>query len=570
MHLRYFPILILFFSFVLSTAQTTGSKGMNFTEQDSLRGALNPFRTGFDVHFYDLHLKVDVDKQFISGSNTIHFSVVHDFDTMQLDLYQNMNIEKVVFRGKAMDFHRKVNAFFVVFPSGMQKGRKEKIIVHYNGFPQVAAKPPWDGGFVWSSDSLGKPWVGVAVQGDGASLWWPNKDHLSDEPDSVNLVFDVPSSLTCVSNGQLRKVQNLKNGYNRFNWFISYPVNNYNVTLNIADYVNFKDHYISGEDTLLLDYWVLRYNLEKAKQHFKQVKPMMACFERYFGRYPFWNDGFKLVETPYWGMEHQSAIAYGNNYRNNTWGFDFIIIHESAHEWWGNSLSVADLSEMWIHEAFTTYSETLYLECTQNKQVAQAYLESQRKHIRNKQPMLGPKDVNYHHWEGADNYYKGAWMLHSIRNTIADDAVFLGILKDLATERKISTVTTEDVISFFNDRSGKNLTPIFDQYLKQTDAPELEYYFTRMGKNHTFHYRWNTAEEKFNMPLKLRLQNQHLTINPTTVWQSINISDCMPDEVTFRTDLFYFNTRETDKKSLLKGRLLKVKEQINLLPVSKE
>ena len=337
-----------------------------FTHADSLRGELTPGRSCYDVYFYDLHLKIDTGTHSISGYNTIYFKVVKDFDIMQVDLFRNMDIDSIIFhRTHLSNYFRDSNTIIFNINNKCNgcvlhlvefEGAKDSIKIYYHGSPQIAKNPPWDGGFIWSKDSLGNPWIDVACEGTGASLWWPCKDHLSNKPDSMRMTFDVPEGLMCVSNGRLRAETKLNNGFTRFTWFVSKPIINYDVTLNIADYAHISDYYLNGKDTLTLDYYVLKYNEEKARKHFEQVKPMLACYEKFFGKYPFYTDGYKLVESTYWGMEHQSCVAYGNHYQNNNFGFDFIIIHESAHEWWGNSLSCSDAADMWLHEAFATYA----------------------------------------------------------------------------------------------------------------------------------------------------------------------------------------------------------------------
>jgi aminopeptidase N len=377
---RVFKILFLLFIATGCYAQQYPV----FTHADTLRGMLTPERKCYDVYFYDLHLKINPDDHSISGYNVIYYKVARGFNKMQVDLFKNMAIDSIMHRNHKLKYHRDSNAVFVKFATMEQQGAKDSIKIYYHGIPQVAKKPPWDGGFVWSHDSVGKPWIDVACEGTGASLWWPCKDHLSNKPDSMRMSFDVPTGLMCVSNGRLRSEKKLDDGYTRFSWFVSVPIINYDVTLNIADYAHISDYYLNGKDTLTLDYYVLRYNEQRARTHFAQVKPMLACYEKFFGKYPFYKDGYKLVETTYWGMEHQSCVAYGNHYFNNSFGFDFIIIHESGHEWWGNNLSCSDVADMWLHEAFTTYAEALYIECTQIiKPLLNIYLKNKKGSVIN-------------------------------------------------------------------------------------------------------------------------------------------------------------------------------------------
>ncbi|MFZ9954718.1 MAG: M1 family metallopeptidase, partial [Flavobacteriales bacterium] len=405
-----------------------------FTLADTLRGSLRPERTCFDVHYYHLNIAVDTANQSISGYNEIHFSAVDDVDRIQLDLYANMTIDSIVFRKFHLDYKRTFNAVFIDFPGTILKGYQEKIRVYYHGSPQVAKRAPWDGGFVWTQDKNARLWMGVACEGAGASLWWPNKDHLSDEPDSMRITCAVPNGLQCIANGNLEWQHQ-----NTFQWKVSYPINNYNVTLNIGDYVHFREYYVSGNDSMPCDYYVLPYNLEKAKVQFKQVKPMLKIYEDLYGRYPFWNDGYALVETPYLGMEHQGAIAYGNRYLPGYRGqvdsnlhqqgidFDYIIIHETAHEYWGNSVTVQDIADLWIHEGFATYTEALYVEKMHGHQAYMDYMQFLKQGIDNDASIIGTYGVNS---EGSgDMYPKGAWMLHTIRNVVNNDSLFFACLK---------------------------------------------------------------------------------------------------------------------------------------------
>jgi aminopeptidase N len=521
-----------------------------YTRQDSLRGSLSTLRTCFDVYHYDLNLRVDVAKKTIAGYNTISYKVVQPFDKLQLDLFENLQIDSIIWnkaQGKErLKFEREGKAFFVFFP--ITQNINSSISVYYSGKPIISVNPPWDGGFTYKEDKEGKTWIGVSCEGIGASLWYPNKDHLSDEPDSMRIYCEVPDSLVCVANGNLISQRKTKDNFIGFEWKVGYPINNYNVTLNIANYAHLQDFYVSEDkDTLRLDYYVLAANAKKAAKHFKQVQPMLACFEKLFGKYPFWKDGYALVETPYWGMEHQGAIAYGNQYKNNKWGFDYIIVHESGHEYFGNSLSVNDHAEMWIHESFTTYVEALFVEHIYGEKTMIAYLLEQQENIRNTTPMLGHLGVNYDKWDGSDIYYKGTWMLHSLRNTVADDKTWFATIKAFAEKFKISQLSTEQVIDFFNEKTGKNLTPIFKQYLTVAAAPKLVYYLERGKKKTTLYYRWQADEPNFNMPMKIKVggETQYQTIYPQKDFQKlIFATNETAQNPVFATELFYFELKE--------------------------
>jgi aminopeptidase N len=523
-----------------------------YTKQDSLRGSLSPLRTCFDVVHYDLNLRVDIDNQAISGYNKISYKVLQPFQKLQLDLFENLAIDSIVADNKKLNFVREGKAFFVEFATPQTitaTGICNSLAVYYHGKPTIAVNPPWDGGFTFAKDKQQRTWLGVSCEGIGASIWYPNKDHLSDEPDSMRIYCEVPKGLICVANGNLKSQKNTSDNFTGFEWKVSYPINNYNVTLNIANYAQIKDIYVSGKDTLQVDYYVLDYNKTKAEKHFQQAKTMLACFEKYFGKYPFWQDGYALVETPYWGMEHQGAIAYGNNYKNLEEGFDFILIHESGHEYFGNSLSVNDHAEMWIHESFTTYTETLYMEYTKGYKEALKYLWKQRKNIANVTPMLGHLGVNYDGWVGSDIYYKGTWLLHSLRNTIDNDSIWFATLKEYAEKFKISQVTTEQTISFFSEKTGKNLLPIFNQYLRYAKPPKLVYYLSQDKKNTILHYRWQADEADFAMPMKVKnseFANQYQTIFPTKDFQTLTLKGNV-ENPQFAEELFYFELLKVDK-----------------------
>ncbi|GAA4405542.1 M1 family metallopeptidase [Nibrella viscosa] len=542
---HWLPALFAVFYALTAAAQQPDST-YRFTRQDTLRGGLRPERTSYDVTFYDLNLSVNPATRTIDGSNTIRYRVKEPFRRMQIDLFDNMQIAAITQNGQKLTFKRDGNAVFVDMKEAQPVGQLREVKVTYSGSPQVAKNPPWDGGFLWRQDPSGKSWVTVTCQGTGASLWWPCKDHLSDEPDSMRITCRVPNGLTCVSNGTLQSKRPARTaGQTEFIWYVRYPINIYNVTLNIANYAYFKDEYRSlDRQTLALNYYVLPQNLEKANVHFEQVKAMLDCYEKYFGKFPFWRDGYKLVETPYWGMEHQTAIAYGNNYRNTPFGFDFIIIHESGHEYFGNSLSAGDSGEMWIHEAFATYAEALYMECTHSIPKAIEYLNMQRKLIKNQHPMLGPLGVNYQHRD-TDIYYKGSWMLHTLRHAVDNDNLWFKALKALATEKKLSIVNTDEVIDFLELKTQVDLQSIADQYLKYTGIPVLEYkVLAKNDKQWEIRHRWVADTKGFNLPVKVRFGfGEWQTIYPKTEWSATNVK-FSSGWLNFNTDYGLFTIRQ--------------------------
>lgn len=547
---------IFFLISIVSYAQPTFNWEMPFTKQDTLRGALRPERTCYDVYFYDLDIKVNIDKKFISGSNKIEYWVKEDFTTLQIDLFEDLFIKEILQNDIELKFKRVGNAVFVEMPL-QKKGTKNSIVIIYDGTPHEATHAPWDGGFVWKKDKNGKPWVGVACEGLGASCWWPNKDHLSDEPDSMSIRIAVPKGLFCVSNGNLRKKEELADGFTKFHWFVSYSINNYNVTLNIADYVRLEDTYTAKDGSKLqLEFYCLPYNLNKAEKQFKQVKPMLEAYEYYFGKYPFWNDGYCLVETDYLGMEHQGAIAYGNQYKRGYLGgnipsdmnWDYIIIHETGHEYFGNSLSCKDHAEMWLHESFTTYMESLYVEYTMSYPDAVRYLLSQRRQIYNVHPMVGPMNVNFDGWAGSDMYYKGAWMLHTLRSTMGNDKLFFKILKNFYLNHAHGFATTNDFINYVSQETGKDYKPFFYQYLYKAKLPTLEYFIEskKKDKNIVLHYRWKDVVDNFKMPIKAGKPTDYKLITPTREWQKIYLKDCSSSQFDIAQQ-FYLIEKEKVK-----------------------
>lgn len=543
--------ILLIFSLLsintLSFAQHDFYHNHEFSHADTLRGMLRAERTCYDVHFYDLNIQVDIDKKQLMGHVDICYEAVNSFERMQIDLFENMEIFRITQGDKTLDYERLHNAVFIEMPL-QEKGMQKCIRVDYGGMPIAAANAPWDGGFVWDEDDNGNPWVGVACEGTGASLWWPNKDHLSDEPDSMAINISVPNPLTCVANGNLRKTIAQKNDYTRYEWFVSYPINNYNVTVNIGDYTHFADTYTAADgDTLALDYYVMPYNLEKAKKQFEQVPLMLACYEQFFGKYPFWRDGYAMVETPYLGMEHQGAIAYGNEYMRGYKGgmipddmdWDYIIIHETGHEYWGNSISTNDHAEMWIHESFTTYMEALYVECRYSYSDAVRYLKSQRPFIGDEQPILGPLDVNFGAWDHSDHYFKGSWVLHTLRHAINDHELWFDILKSFYQEHQLSNVKTEDFIQYVSKRTGKDYAPFFAQYLSYPKPPKLLYRLKQVNDELKISCVWESDVEAFEMPIQVGKKGAYQVITPSTQRRDFILRGLNIDDFEVATDLFY-------------------------------
>ena len=528
----------------------------DFNRSDSLRGNLSSFRSCYDVNYYDLNIVIDDKNKKISNSfNIIHFTALDTFQSLQIDLFSNLNILSIEFENTLLSFTREHNAVFIDFPRVILNDEILSFTVYYNGEPREAVNPPWDGGFSWENDNNTLPWIGVSCQGLGASSWWPCKDHQSDEPDSMKITCSVRKPLKVISNGNLINDtivynKDLNSLTTKSSWFVSYPINSYNVTLCIGDYTHFNDIYVSQKDTLDLDYYVLSYNKKKAMEHFNQVKPMLACFEKYFGPYPFWSDGYALVETPYLGMEHQSAIAYGNNflpgYNGNTkftagFDFDYIIIHETGHEWWGNSITTNDIADMWIHEGFCTYSEVLYVECIYGYNAMLKYVNNQKKSVRNDKPIVGPYNVNAR--GSNDMYQKASLMLHTLRSVIDNDSLWFALIEGISYEFKHKNIDGIDVINYINLMIKRDFSTFFNQYLYNKNLPVLEYKIQSNSNNYSLIYRWD-AINNFKMRIKVNDGNNNIWITPNDSWQELSLELNDIKDFSIRKDLFFIETKK--------------------------
>ena len=510
------------------------------TRADILRGEYGRYRANNDLLFYDLDVRVDPEKKWISGKNTIRFKMMTDDSRIQLDLYANLEVEKIVLGSTPLKFARELNAVFVDFPETLKAGRTYSIDFHYAGTPRETGR---FGGFSFGKDPAGNHWITTACEGQGASIWWPNKDQWRDEPESMELSVAIPNNLVDVSNGRLLGKTDLGDGYTRWDWRIHYPINSYNVSLNIGSYVHFSDRLAD----LTLDYYVLPGNLDKAKVQFAQAKPMIEAYQKIFGEYPFKKDGYKLIEVPYSGMEHQSAVTYGNRFANGylerDWTgvgvslkFDFIIIHESAHEWFGNAVSAADVSDMWIQEGWTTYLENLYVEHVFGYDDALKYVNGYKAKVGNREPIITQRGI--HRSPGQDQYFKGALFLHTLRNVVNDDARWWKLLRDLYQHFKYRNIMTEEVVQFVNTQLGRNLTPIFNQYLRRAAIPTLELVFDE--KAGTVAYRWNAEERDFAMPVRVGAAKDWQVIEATTDWK-VMPNAIRKDAFEVATDLYYVN-----------------------------
>ena len=520
-------VSVVFIVFLISnTANAQGLMGKSetvFTHQDTLRGSITKERVWWDVKQYHLDIKINPADSTISGSNTIRYKVLNSYNRMQIDLQEPLKINKVIQDGKELKYQRDGNVFYIDLVALQNPGEIKKLTVFYGGKPKIAARPPWDGGITWSKDNNGKPFIASTCQGLGASVWWPNKDHMYDEVDDMIISVNVPNNMTNVSNGRLQSVIDMKDGTRTFNWFVSNPINNYGVNINIGDYVSFSEVYKGEKGNLDCIYYVLRDNLDKAKIHFQDVPRMLKAFEHWFGPYPFYEDSYKLVEAPYLGMEHQSSVTYGNGFKNGYrgtdlsgtgWGlkFDFIIIHESGHEWFANNITYKDIADMWIHEGFTNYSESLFVEYYYGKQAGAEYVRGLRKGIENDKPIIGYYDVNI---EGSgDMYNKGGNMLHTLRQMVNDDEKWRTILRGLNSTFYHQTVTSKQIEDYLSKSVGLDLAPFFDQYLRDIRIPTFEYKFNNNGLS----YRWTNCVPGFNMPVKVTLNGKEQWLKPQVEW----------------------------------------------------
>ena len=525
--IKFIYNLIFYLLLLYSFSSLSYSQDYNFTKQDTLRGSITPERSWWDLAYYHLNISVKPDEKKLIGSNTITYNVLKSSKKMQIDLQPPLKITKIEQNGKLLNFESIGNAHFIQLVDNQKKGSTNSIKVYYEGKPKEAVRAPWDGGLSWKRDSNGKHFIATSCQGIGASIWWPNKDHMYDEVDSMLISVNVPKDLVNVSNGRLRKVEDFVNT-KTFHWFVSNPINNYGVNINIGDYVSFSEIYEGEKGPLDMVYYVLRDNIERAKTHFKDAPKMMDAFEHWFGPYPFYEDSFKIVEVPYLGMEHQSSITYGNRYMKGYlgrdlsrtgWGlkFDYIIIHEAGHEWFANNITYKDIADMWIHESFTTYSENLYLDYHYGKEASSDYVIGTRFSISNKSPMIGPYGVNR---RGSDIYTKGANVLHTLRQIANDDEKWRMILRGLNKKFYHQTVESKQIEDYISLNIGFDLSTFFNQYLRDIRIPNFEYRI----EDGVLTYRWVNVIEKFTMPLEIEVLEKKIILYPETTKKSIKIN----------------------------------------------
>jgi len=517
------------------------SRPNGFTRADTMRGKLTSLRTCYDVLFYDLNVSVDPTTQSVRGNNKIRFKAITTFDRMQVDLFANMKIEQILFRSMSLPFIREFNAVFIQFPARVEAGTVDEVNIIYSGRPQIPDPASLAGGIFWLQDKDGQYWIETVTQGSGASLWWPCKDHLSDKPDSMKISVTVPRGLTDISNGRLLRKIELPGNLTRFDWYVSYPITNYGVAMNIGNYLPFSDKYISRQDTLPLHYYCMPHDANVAKKIFKHVKPMLSVFENSFGKYPFRRDGFTVMQSIY-PMEHQSAVSIGSIFNPiNSETYDSLDIirtlwHECAHEWWGNNVTIKDMADLWIHEAFATYAEVLAYEQLSGQAAMLKYLKEQTP--GNKEAILGKYDVNDFHL--GDMYPKGALLLHTLRNLIDNDSAWFDLLRSIQIHFAFQTITTIDLVNYINEKTKTDYTYFFEQYLTHASIPKLQLLFKKEGSVTHVRYRWNSEVEKFSMPVKVTTaKNVYSFIYPTKDWKDVELKGMKAKDFKVATDKFY-------------------------------
>lgn len=524
---------------------------LGFSGWDSLSGGLSPLRACYDVRHYDLEVWIDPGKQELMGSLTMQFDAVQSFDRMQVDLNRKLKVEEIRLDGRKVNFTRRNDLIYLKTKS-VPAGGKHELVIHYEGSPPVSKDPPWRGGMVWSADPDGKPWAGAVCEDENSCLWWPNKAHPSDEPDSMTIRLLVPMGLMGIANGRLaRHFSALDGQVDVWEYKVRNPINSDNVSFYLGNFMEYRDTLWKGDRVHHLEYFVLPSHYKTAQSHFPQLKRIVRFMEKRFGPYPFPEDGFKVVDAPYVGMEHQSAIAYGNGFDNGnnyqTYGaFDYILLHETAHQWFGNSLTAADVAENWLHEGFATYSEALFLEQFMGKHHYQYYLNDLRKNIANKFPLIGPRGVNYHSARNSDIYTKGAWVLHTFRSALANDSLFDAILYEWPTRFEKQIVTTADFVELVNEMTDRNWDAFFEAYVMQAQPPMLEYF----QSTDSLFLRWTQVPEGFEMPIQFLGKDEQMRVNGFKIVSAVSLDD--PSKLIPDAEYGLFRFRENPELKELK------------------
>lgn len=524
---------------------------LNYTLKDSLQGALRPERTCFDVYFYDLTVKILPKTKSIEGSNKIFFKTTAKTNKIQIDLAENLQVNSILWKGKELKYTRSFNAIFIEFDEILSENENHNIIIKYSGKPRVAPSPPWNGGFVWKKNRFNH-WVGVACEHLGASSWWPCKDHLTEKPDSMEINIQVPTGYQAVANGNLRSTNIIDKNYTNFEWFVSYPINSYGVTFYMGKFENFNDKFTNGNGSYLIDYYVLPQHLKKAKEFYSKTIDIFKVYEKLYGEYPYKKDGAAMVEAPYAGMEHQSAIAIGDDYGKTVRreyklnDYDYLVVHETAHEWWGNTVTMGDMADAWISETFATYSEHLFLEQIYGyKEYVDASAKTMNR-IFNIWPIVGIRDVNDNSFLGGDIYHKGAAMINNLRCDINNDSLFFDIVKGFYNQQKFKISKTSDFVNFVNEKTKKDYSDFFNKFLYDTEPPILQYKFSLKNDSLTFSYRWIKVGDNFTMPF-------NITINETDNYRLEGTAKSQVFKIDNVKSFYLPNEKRFDKEKILKN-----------------
>ncbi len=509
--------------------------------EENLRQNLNRFRTNYDVTFYELDVKVIPQTQSLEGSATMHFKTLENVFRIQVDLYENLEVTNISYQKQKLNFTRKGQAIFVDFLEPIEKDKLISIRIDYKGKPLATQNAPQQGGFDWRQNLSGKDWIAVSPQQTGASVWWPCKDHISDQADSMRIKVAVPKELTAVSNGRLLQVvKSRPDGFWSYEWKVSDPIQTTNVMMSISNYVQIKDVYQSEEyGDLALSYYVLPTNEAKAEAHFKQVKTILRTYERIFGKYPFWRDGLGIVETPFQGVSSHGLIPYANFYRNIPEdNVDYTILHETASQYFGNSIANENEASNWIPEAFSTYAEAQFIERRKSYMDALNYLKKYRKNIKNALPLASLSNTVQIRTD-QDPAYKGAWIIHTLRKVVNDDSIWYAILKDIPQHFAHKLVTNESLVLYLNQQLGLDCTPFFNHYLFQLEPPVFEFMAVDNPKRYKITFRWRSRAPGFKMPMRVTFGDRYQTIYPTQEWQTLTLPKQDGQKFVLDMDRFY-------------------------------
>jgi len=441
-------------------------------------GKLKPEQAIMDIRHYTIALAVDIPNKSINGYTTIDLNLSQAAPSLLFDLLNDYEIQKIWVNNKVTPFTF-ANNLIVINPAAPVPAGKVSVKVQYSGKPHVALRPPWEDGFTWATDSLKHPFIAITAEGGGGKIYFPCKDHPSDEPnEGVDMIITVPQDLVVAGPGLLVKVTKQK-GTATYHWKTSYSINNYSIIFNVGDYEVVSREYTSvSGNKIPMQFYVLKYHASHAAHHLEILEDIAHVKEKYFGEYPWAKEKIGIVETPHLGMEHQSMNAYGNNFRYTKTGgkdFDWLMNHEFGHEWWGNKVTAKDWTDYWIHEGIGSFGDNLYLE---DKEGKDAYIKAFKNSVysfSNTLPVVQGPDMDEESAYIDDIYGKGAFIMHTLRYLIGD-SIFFPALKDLATNPQYTydnLVNTDDVEKLFSKAANMNLKPFFDFYLRTAQKLEI-------------------------------------------------------------------------------------------------